>query len=177
MEPCHIGRSLFLPVSSVEGADPLASAKEGVPSSRALVLQERTTSPHTPVRSRLVFPSFSISLLSTRCKTPPVARRSRTEQLLQLQFTWTLDTHSFNILRKKDIDTRLVARSFPGLKSRNPQLSSCGWPTGFTENPTPYFISRLCCRPYGPLRSDILLLQLAVTKKIPLSASCATRRT
>lgn len=125
--------------------NPLAPAKEGVPSSRALVLQERTTSPHTPVRSRLVFPSFSISLLSTRCKTPPVARRSRTEQLLQLQSTRTLDTHSFNTLKKRH---RYKARRslFPRTQSRNPQLSSYGRPTGFTENPTPYFIHCLCCR-------------------------------
>lgn len=109
--------------------NPLAPAKEGVPSSRALVLQERTTSPHTPVRSRLVLPSFSISLLSTRCKTPPVARRSRIRQQLRLQSTRPLVTHSFNTHKTEQnyIDTRPVARSFPG---HNLEILSSLLPTG-----------------------------------------------
>ena len=92
--------------------NPLAPAKEGVPSSRALVLQERTTSPHTPIRPRLVLPLFSISLSSTRCKTPPAARRSHTTQLL-FQSSSTLVTRSFNLLDSKTDDQKPCRSLFP----------------------------------------------------------------
>ncbi|TIA63637.1 regulator of G protein signaling superfamily [Aureobasidium pullulans] len=123
----HSGRSVVCSYQFLawKVLNPLAPAKEGVPSSRALVLQERTTSPHTPIRPRLVLPLFSISLSSTRCKTPPAARRSHTTQLL-FQSSSTLVTRSFNLLDSKTDDQKPVARSFPGLTF---QLSTYGRPT------------------------------------------------
>ena len=102
--------------------NPLAPAKEGVPSSRALVLQERTTSPHTPIRPRLVLPLFSISLSSTRCKTPPAARRSRNKRPLQLQSIESRPLSLSNTLQPRPTRPKARRSLFP--RTRFPILFS-----------------------------------------------------
>ncbi|KAG9679936.1 regulator of G protein signaling superfamily, partial [Aureobasidium melanogenum] len=57
--------------------NPLAPAKEGVPSSRALVLQERTTSPHTPVRTRQARHLWKIDSSTPTPKLAPIFEHQR----------------------------------------------------------------------------------------------------